>query len=198
MLSAWRSRRSIYAFTTRLKNEEGFGVLFRLGMIPLFLFSGAFFPIANLAPVDGVARPADAAVARRRPLADVRPRQRRLVRWPRSTSSTCSSSPRSAGAGRSPASTKRLVTDGHPRPRRRRAARSARSAPCQATGLLFYRNYIVYRRAWWIFLSGFLEPVFYLFSIGIGVGQLVTASSSTARRSRTPSSSRPACSPPRP
>ena len=27
--------------------------MFRLGVIPLFLFSGAFFPIANLDPVDG-------------------------------------------------------------------------------------------------------------------------------------------------
>jgi lipooligosaccharide transport system permease protein len=43
----------------------------------------------------------------------------------------------------------------------------------QATGLLVERNYIAYRSAWWIFVSGFLEPVFYLFSIGIGVGQLV-------------------------
>ncbi len=30
-----------------------------------------------------------------------------------------------------------------------------------------------YRRAWPVFLSGFVEPVFYLFSIGIGVGELV-------------------------
>ncbi len=44
----------------------------------------------------------------------------------------------------------------------------------QATGMLLYRNFLVYRSAWWVFLSGFLEPVFYLFSIGIGVGQLVT------------------------
>jgi lipooligosaccharide transport system permease protein len=44
----------------------------------------------------------------------------------------------------------------------------------EATGLLLQRNYIAYRSAWWIFVSGFLEPVFYLFSIGIGVGQLVT------------------------
>ena len=29
-------------------------------------------------------------------------------------------------------------------------------------------------RAWKLFLTGFLEPVFYLFSIGIGVGQLIT------------------------
>jgi lipooligosaccharide transport system permease protein len=44
----------------------------------------------------------------------------------------------------------------------------------EATALLLQRNYIAYRSAWWIFVSGFLEPVFYLFSIGVGVGQLVT------------------------
>lgn len=43
----------------------------------------------------------------------------------------------------------------------------------EATALLLQRNYIAYRSAWWIFVSGFLEPVFYLFSIGIGVGQLI-------------------------
>ncbi len=43
----------------------------------------------------------------------------------------------------------------------------------QATRLLVLRNYLVYRSAWKLFLTGFLEPVFYLFSIGIGVGQLV-------------------------
>jgi lipooligosaccharide transport system permease protein len=41
----------VYAFTARLESEQGFGVLFRLGIFPLFLFSGAFFPIANLGPV---------------------------------------------------------------------------------------------------------------------------------------------------
>ena len=43
-----------------------------------------------------------------------------------------------------------------------------------ATQVLLVRNYLVYRSAWWIFLTGFLEPVLYLFSIGVGVGQLVT------------------------
>src|SRR6476646_3333343 len=53
--------------------------------------------------------------------------------------------------------------------------RSARTlSPGEATGLLLYRNYLAYRRGWYIFVSGFLEPVFYLFSIGVGVGQLVT------------------------
>lgn len=40
----------IYAFTAGLKDESAFSLVFRLGMIPLFLFSGAFFPIANLSP----------------------------------------------------------------------------------------------------------------------------------------------------
>jgi lipooligosaccharide transport system permease protein len=48
-------------------------------------------------------------------------------------------------------------------------------SPRTATGLVLQRNYLAYRDGWWIFLSGFFEPVFYLFSIGIGVGQLVTA-----------------------
>ncbi|MEQ6899481.1 ABC transporter permease [Nocardioides sp. YIM 152588] len=42
-----------------------------------------------------------------------------------------------------------------------------------AVRLLVLRNFLCYRRAWKLFLTGFLEPVFYLFSIGIGVGALV-------------------------
>lgn len=38
----------IYALSARLPNESGFALVFRLGMIPMFLFSGAFFPVANL------------------------------------------------------------------------------------------------------------------------------------------------------
>jgi lipooligosaccharide transport system permease protein len=35
------------------------------------------------------------------------------------------------------------------------------------------RNYLVYRHGWVVFLSGMLEPVLYLASIGIGVGSLI-------------------------
>jgi lipooligosaccharide transport system permease protein len=45
--------------------------------------------------------------------------------------------------------------------------------PMQAVGAITYRNYTTYKRYWKLFLTGFLEPLFYLFSIGIGVGQLV-------------------------
>ena len=39
---------AITAFTARLKNESGLASLFRFGIVPLFLFSGVFFPIAQL------------------------------------------------------------------------------------------------------------------------------------------------------
>jgi lipooligosaccharide transport system permease protein len=35
------------------------------------------------------------------------------------------------------------------------------------------RDMLAYRRQWLIFLSGFAEPLFYLLSIGVGVGHLV-------------------------
>jgi lipooligosaccharide transport system permease protein len=35
------------------------------------------------------------------------------------------------------------------------------------------RNLLVYRRIWLTVAAGFLEPVFYLFAIGVGLGQLV-------------------------
>jgi lipooligosaccharide transport system permease protein len=41
----------VYGFSARLTSEEGFGVLYRLGVFPLFLFSGAFFPISNLGDI---------------------------------------------------------------------------------------------------------------------------------------------------
>ncbi|GAA5156335.1 ABC transporter permease [Nocardioides marinquilinus] len=41
----------VYGFTCRIRSEEAFGVLFRLGVFPLFLFSGAFFPVTNLGDV---------------------------------------------------------------------------------------------------------------------------------------------------
>ncbi len=35
------------------------------------------------------------------------------------------------------------------------------------------RNLVVYRRGWIVLLSGFFEPVLYLLSLGVGLGQLV-------------------------
>jgi lipooligosaccharide transport system permease protein len=40
-----------FAFSARVRSEAAFGLVFRLGLIPLFLFSGSFFPIGNLGSV---------------------------------------------------------------------------------------------------------------------------------------------------
>lgn len=47
----------VFAFSAGLEDESAFALVFRLGMIPLTLFSGTFFPIDNLGPVlEAVAR----------------------------------------------------------------------------------------------------------------------------------------------
>jgi lipooligosaccharide transport system permease protein len=39
--------------------------------------------------------------------------------------------------------------------------------------LIFERNLMVYRRSWMVIFSGVFEPLFYLFSMGIGLGHFV-------------------------
>jgi lipooligosaccharide transport system permease protein len=39
---------AVTAYTARLKNETGLSSLFRFGIVPLFLFSGTFFPVSQL------------------------------------------------------------------------------------------------------------------------------------------------------
>jgi len=47
----------LFAYSAGLKTEWGFAIVYRLVVMPLFLFSGAFFPIANLSePLQWVAR----------------------------------------------------------------------------------------------------------------------------------------------
>jgi lipooligosaccharide transport system permease protein len=40
----------VYAFTAGISTEASFSLIFRLGVMPQFLFSGAFFPVTNLSP----------------------------------------------------------------------------------------------------------------------------------------------------
>ena len=58
------------------------------------------------------------------------------------------------------------------------AAMIARVLPAPVAGvgrarLLVERNLMVYRRTWLVVVSGFFEPLFYLLSIGVGIGALV-------------------------
>jgi lipooligosaccharide transport system permease protein len=40
-----------FAFSAFIDGPEAFGLIYRLGLIPLFLFSGSFFPVSNLGSV---------------------------------------------------------------------------------------------------------------------------------------------------
>ncbi|PWJ24792.1 lipooligosaccharide transport system permease protein [Branchiibius hedensis] len=48
LLISWAFVAPMYAVSCLLKNESGFSLIFRLVVMPLVLFSGAFFPIHNL------------------------------------------------------------------------------------------------------------------------------------------------------
>lgn len=41
----------IFAFAAKQDNDSGFAMLFRFGIVPMFLFSGTFFPISQLPAV---------------------------------------------------------------------------------------------------------------------------------------------------
>jgi lipooligosaccharide transport system permease protein len=38
----------IFAYAARLEQDSGFALIFRLGIMPMFLFSGAFFEVSQL------------------------------------------------------------------------------------------------------------------------------------------------------
>lgn len=50
---------------------------------------------------------------------------------------------------------------------------SALAVPQTRARLLFERNLMVYRRTWLVIVTGFFEPVFYLFALGLGLGHFV-------------------------
>jgi lipooligosaccharide transport system permease protein len=63
-----------------------------------------------------------------------------------------------------------------PAPPARSAVLPLRTTPPIVLGRgarLVERNLVAYRQAWLVFVSGLLEPVFYLFAVGIGIGGLV-------------------------
>jgi lipooligosaccharide transport system permease protein len=57
------------------------------------------------------------------------------------------------------------------------AARLARAVPVPAGAglarMLIERNIYAYRRYWLAIITGFFEPVFYLFAMGVGLGRLI-------------------------
>ena len=53
------------------------------------------------------------------------------------------------------------------------AGRVLPGTPWQRASRLFERNVVVYRSAWFVLVSGLLEPLFYLGSVGVGFAALV-------------------------
>src|SRR3984957_20266498 len=51
--------------------------------------------------------------------------------------------------------------------------RAARSVGGRGSLFLVERHALVYRHMWLVFVSGVVEPLFYLLSIGVGLGHLV-------------------------
>ena len=71
----------IAAFAAAQQNDTGFSTIYRFGLIPLFLFSGTFFPIAPAPGLAAARRPGHAAVPRRGAVPG--PRARPHADWPR-------------------------------------------------------------------------------------------------------------------
>lgn len=54
-----------------------------------------------------------------------------------------------------------------------RLERSSLPSPRRAIRM-YQRNLLVYKHSWMVILSGFFEPLFYLLSLGVGLGGMVT------------------------
>ena len=131
----------------------------------MFLFSGTFFPIDAAARLRSSRR----ATSRRSGTAWSWPAASAWARGRRRALghvATCSSRRTS-----SPWVARRRSSDGraHRDPRRRPPGASAALRRRRST-LLIERNLLVYRHIWSVIVSGFFEPVFYLLSIGVGLG----------------------------
>ena len=162
----------MFAFSAHIDNDNAFALVFRFLVTPVMLFSGVFFPdrpAARPPPADGVGA---AALARGRARARGvrgpgpdrrRPRARRRPRGLRG----CGLGPRPPLLREATGLVSALDA----------AARVSRALPLPGalarSWFVVGRNITAFRRAWLLLVSGVAEPVFYLFSIGVGIGALV-------------------------
>ena len=164
----------IAAWAMTLQSEVSFAYLFRFGMMPLMLFSGTFFPLSQLpgwlrllAYVTPLWQGVD--LCRMLSLGDV-DLPRALIHvaylaalsaigiWP---------APAPTAGGSMSSGTLRML------PPTGRLARLKRAGGEAGSLRLIERHARVYRHAWLVFASGVFEPLFYLLSVGLGLGVLV-------------------------
>ncbi len=163
------SPRPIAAFSATQRTVEKFNAIFRFGITPLFLFSGTFYPVDQLPT-------ALQALAWLTPLYHGVELARGL----------------SLGTiGEEPVLALVHLVDPHRVLPRRDVVRDphdlgaagARMTALRITPMLIpgsrrslrlvERNLYVYSHTWLVILSGFFEPLFYLLSIGFGLGALI-------------------------
>ena len=167
----------IAAWAVTLQSETSFAYLFRFGMMPLMLFSGTFFPLSQLpgwlrllAYVTPLWHGVD--LCRMLSLGD--------VDLPRALIHVAYLTALSAIGiwARRPHLPQAAVCLETERPLRMlpptgRLARLRRAGGEAGSLRLIERHARVYRHAWLVFASGVFEPLFYLLSVGLGLGVLV-------------------------
>ena len=164
----------IAAFSVGLERDLALASFMRFVIMPLFLFSGTFFPVTQLPPAirwiayitplwNGVALCRSLSLGTATAVGVAahvtyleRVRHHRVGRRRRAL-------PQAAGHMSSPGTSRALAW---------RAIPPAVLGTRRASRLI-ERSLLVYRHTWLIIVSGFFEPVFYLLSIQIGIGHLV-------------------------
>ena len=181
--SGFRFDARIAAWAAHTENEVTFIAIFRFVILPMFLFSGTFFPIRPLpTPLEVLAGSRRSGTAstlcRDLTLGDVSPDDLAAPR----VSPRVRDGRAARGSDDVSQEARRLMSE--------LVARARLTAPARpALGglLIIERNVMVYRRTWMILFSGFFEPLFYLFFF---VYPLPERSSVTSRSKASPSSTR--------
>ena len=196
----------VAAWTVTLKTTTPMNYVFRFGSVPLMLFSGTFFPVSQL---PGWLRPVayatplwhGVALCRSLALGTVTAGSAAIhVGYLAAMAAIglwCGRAGPTAGGSMSslpePEETSAVAVE--PTVRSSSHAVDFSSFP-GARGLrLIERHARFYRRMWLVVASGAAEPLFYLLSVGVGIGGLIgTVPGRAGTRCRTGSSSRPGCS----
>ena len=161
----------IAAFAATQRTPEKFAAIFRFGITPLFLFSGTFYPVESLPAIV-------------QPLAWLTPLYHGDRAGPRALAGHDRRGADDPARHRPPGDPPRLhrgrsvlrrATD------QRKAGAGMTAFPLTSVFLigsrrslrLVERNLFVYKHGWLVLLSGFFEPLFYLLSIGFGLGALI-------------------------
>ena len=173
---AWRTAPSI-------KSDNMFALLFRFAIIPMTLFAGRVLPGRRDAAGGALGRVRVAAVARRRavPVRDGRRPQRVAARCARRLPAGSGPSAATRWLGGGSRATHGLAEGRHGHHAGRCPGWPPKAGPLGTlgrVGAVTARNLVAVRHSgyWLVVVSGFLEPVLYLLSIGVGVGGLVVTS----------------------